>query len=376
MSENTKPTVTPPDLKGGGANKGAPQDKENENRSDKNRVLPIVALGTITALAIGTLVFLGMNNDPEEPVNPQQTTSAPAVPGESANPGSSGNQQTTPQVTPGGGKEIADAKVEKSEVEKAAENFMKQISSGKSGQAWADDMKTMVTTPFYESLKHADPESVPAGDKVTVTGENGRWTGTVVNAEGATLYTFAMGGYAKQIDGYNAPDEEGFVLVENMTLPERERELDTDGHPIKPPVAPLSPQTIEGLETQTYYVAKAYFEFKKGDSAQDRMATVKRMVNDGEVPDLRPVVDGQDIDVQMYAPVRVKQLNESIGEESKEGFITVSMSIQYADAAKAEPRPLEEVVIGVDFAWDDASSTWHPAGFRVLSARPLTSSGG
>lgn len=369
MSEKTpeKGTIQPPDLTGKA--KKEPEKSEKKEELSKKQIVAMVIAGIGFVLVVGLIFAFGLNSGDDEPepiIN--QPTQSESINGPPVNPDPSNpSAPAMPSAAPTGGQVAPTADAPQNEVQRAAENFMENIKSGKTGQEWADSMKPMVTSAFYESLKGASPDSIPDGaESVSVSGSAGAWTGTVNDSEGSTLYTFRLGGF-KQFE----QEGDAVLLVESMEVPQPKRTLDEDGFPIKPPIAPMNESSMYNLKVQAYHVAKQFFEHTKDESVEQRTEEMKRVVHDGELSPLRPVYEGYDNNVQMYGPEQVRPLIGALGDPVKEGYVSIHMLVHYADSTHAKPEPWEEVFVAVDFRWNEEAQIWEPGGFRTLSVRPL-----
>lgn len=339
----------------------------------KRRWFPWAAGGTAVVLGLG--IWAGVSASQEEPPEPEPTPSVAAPERPTTNP--------DPAASSNGDDSGAEESVEEpstaqeqtqAEAQKAAETFMNKLNEGGEKEALAKRMSPYSTDALAASFEHVEEGAIPTdGETVSVSSGTEQWNAQVTNGDGEQLYSFVL-------NGYRNTDGEGTLLVESVDIPEDddERRLDKNGYPIAPPVKPLSTDTLENLESQAYDVASYYFEFEHGESEEDRLDELEDRVRGGDIPDeVRPVIEGKDNDVQMFAPEGVRVMESANGDKVKDGQVSVAQVIKYADAAYATsednlPRPQEEVTVATDFTWSDATDSWAPSGFRVLSARPLS----
>lgn len=361
MSETPKGKNTPPNLKKSSNSGSTAIDGALKK---ENKILPLIAILVIATLAFGAwmLLFNGKKGNDDPSPSPSPTTSSMHPTHNNGN-----NQTTQPSANPSGGKVEPTVSASTDKAQNVADEFIKKIKSGKAGEDWAKDMKPLITNAMYESLKYADPQAIPAAKQAKVSGGAGKWTVNALDDKGNIAYTFFMNGYATEgVSG------EPNVLVRAMDIPSaNEPSMDKDGHPLPTPVVPFNDAIQKNLEQQAYGVAKTYFEFTASDLPENRTAKVKQAVNGGEVPPLRPTIQGKNLNVQMYGPTNMHMFVSQAGEQTKENFITLGMNVQYADAISTDQKPWEEVAIAVDFKWNQTTRSWTPGGLRVISARPL-----
>lgn len=334
------------------------QEPNQEPEKKEKKWVPFAIAGGALVVIGGVWAGMSLGGEEEAP-EPVETSSVQPQPTGEAFTAEPQQPNASPSAIP---------EEQKSQAQVAAENFVEKLNSGKQGEDLAKFMKAMVTHGFYESLKHADKEAIPQDvANVSVSSGTSSWTGTARGEDGAELYTF-------ELEGYKNNAGKAVILVKTMDIPEDESKprLDESGHPIQPPVKPLSSSALENLNAQTYRLAGEYIEFEKGESEKDRLAELKKSVHDGDIPDeVRPTIEGRDNNVQMFSPENIRMLTGANGDKVKEGFVSVGMNIKYADAAWENPEPWEEVMVAADFRWNDASDSWQPAGFRVTGVRPL-----
>lgn len=360
-----RPAVTPPDISSG---TDMTTEPPKPARKDDKQWLPFVLLSAL--LLVGVLGFWLWNNrgDSDPVVTPttqttteattQVTTPPPAtetvVPEETTEV----TEETTTET------EVTEEEqpVEQDQISLAAENFVSNIGSGKSGQEWADSMRTMVSSAFYESLKYADPASIPQGvASVDVSGGGGdTWRVIAQNDAGEELYRFTLTGF-KTVDGGGA------LLVTSMDMPQSdEPQYDSEGHPIRPPVPPLTESAYQSLQAQSVGVAKAYLEFQLGESIESRQERVSAAVHGGEYPEFRDFEVTPNSNIQTFAPENGYLLEAVAGEPVVDGFVTLAMEVAYADASQSNPAPIETLLLGTDFNWNEDSKSWQAVGLRVL----------
>lgn len=349
-------------------------DPEEANRLEQQRKndkqwIPFVVAGTIVALIIGGIVFWNTRDD-QQPTSPVVTSSAPV---ETSAPGTGEPEPTEPVTTEETtGEETTTVKEttveettdsgQKDQMTIAAENFVTSLKSGASGTKWADSMKTMVSSAFYESLKHADPASIPDGAETVTVSSSGtdKWTASVADAEGNVLYTFVM-------QGFKTADDGATLLVTSLDIPQSdEPRLDSDGHPIPASITPLTEAATGSFQAQSIGVLKNYFEVRLSDNEKERAEKMSRTVGGGEYPPFRSFEMTPNSVIQIYSPEEGYLLNAAQGHQVQEGFVTLASQVTYADAASDEQAPIETLLMGVDFKWNEDSRTWVPGGLRIL----------
>lgn len=316
---------------------------------------------------IGLIVFMIFNfmggSDPEEPT----PTPTPTQSQEPTAPSTNGPSEPTENPT----QPEPPSESDKAAVEAVAKEFVSKIKTDQNSQAWADSLKGVVSTAFYESLRVSEPKSIPNGGNDFALGDLGSRDirVNVAKDDGGTAYSFIVSNLAVQPEDENAEAPAPIWKVTAIDLPEAEEQnLDENGYPIPPPVAPLSSDAYQLFYDKSFYVASAYLEFDAGESVQAREADLKKIVNNGETPALRPYNAASGAQVRMYGLEDLEVSEASAGAETKDGLITTTWNTSYRDTRT--DLSVERVYMAVDFKWDSAAGIWKVHALRLIKAEP------
>lgn len=341
------------------------QDNPQKIYQKKWFIPAVLGCGT---LILGGIYISGMNGNSEAEAPSSSPSISIAAP-EMVSPNSSeGASATIETATPEPATPQTQDTTAQTEVEKAAQNFLKSIKDGnKNGQEWANQMKNMVSSSLYESMKHSGSAVIPeGGEKVNVEAGKSEteWNANVLNSKDEVIWSFSL-------KGINIGENDRVLLVTQIDgLPTNEGQKDDKGHAVATAPQPLNSSQVEAMKLDAYYVAKSYLEYQKGDTVEERKATLSARLPGG-FPDLRPTPEGLGYDIQAYAPAGYSFSEERLGEKTPNGMIGLNLYVTYADAAFEPVKDIEEVGLRVNFRFDESTGLWTADSLELLSNRPF-----